>query len=173
MRMLCSLTLITTVAAGLLTGCGGGHEPAPAAAPPKPQSSMPALAPAAAATPAATAASASPATPAPPPAIDFTAAKRPLDNNGNPLSDLDILNEAIMSYGGRSMGAAAVVTGSFKTPEEQVAAMSKQYESQSRPLQSLSDLVKAGLIKALPQPPPGKQYVFDPKTQRAALVDKK
>ena len=161
-------------ALGLLVGCGGSQEPA--SAPPTrtpitkaPSAAMPALAPGnpgAAPRPAA-----SPAAVPPPPAVDFTAGKRPMDKEGNPLSDLDILNEAILAYGGRAMGNAAVVTGSFKTAEEQVAAMSKQYESRS--VKSLSDLVTAGLIKAVPQPPPGKQYVFDPKTQKAALVDKK
>ena len=39
-------------------------------------------------------------------------------------------------------------------------------------LTSLDDLVKAGLLKSIPQAPAGKKYVFDVKTQEAKLADK-
>ena len=160
-------------ALGLLIGCGGSKESAsPTAtktpAPKAPLAAMPALAPAHAGT--APSAAPSPAT-APPPAVDLATAMRPLDANGNPISDLDMLNQAIIQYGGRALGGGNIPTAEGVQGVDAInAALVRPAPAQ---LKDLSELVKAGLIKALPVPPPGKAYVLDPKTRMAALVDKK
>ena len=160
---------------GLLIGCGGSKEPAsttatktPAAK--APPAAMPALAPAQSSPAPGTAAKPGD-TPAPP-VFDFAAAGRPLDNSGKALSDLDMLNQAILSYGIRRMPQAGADPSKAKSVNEAAALMAAQ-SAGPPPLKSLSDLVKAGVIKSLPVAPPGKEYALDPNTRMAVLVDKK
>lgn len=92
----------------------------------------------------------------PPPApIDFATVQRTAVGHGPLTSDLDILNQALEIYrtGAPRPGSDSLVGG--------------------RDIKDLNELVKAGLIKALPAPPAGKQFALDSKTGKAVLVDKK
>ena len=167
-------SVVIVLVSGFLVGCGGGKEPAPAAAPaPGPKSTpsaMPPLAPGPGST--APGAMAKPSEAPPPTAFDFAAAARPLDKSGQALSDLQMLNQAIMYYSTTKMPHAGVDTSKAKNVNEAAALMAAR-SAGPPPLKSLTELVKAGVIKSLPIPPPGKEYVLDPKTQLAVLVDKK
>ena len=44
--------------------------------------------------------------------------------------------------------------------------------TQGKPPGTLEDLAKAGTIRKLPTPPPGKKYVLDPKGMSVLLVDR-
>lgn len=167
-------SVVIILVSGLVAGCGGGKEAAPAPAPapaskPKPPS-MPPLAPAPSSP--APGAKAKPGDTPAPPVFDFTAGGRPLDKSGQALSDLEMLNQAILSYGVRRMPQAGVDPSKAKSVNEAAALMAAQ-SAGPPPLKSLSDLVKAGVIKSLPVAPPGKEYVLDPATHMAVLVDKK
>lgn len=61
----------------------------------------------------------------------------------NPEVDLKALNEAVQAF----------ALGQLKDPA------------------TLEDLVKAGFMKRLPSPPPGKKYVLDAKKSAVLLVD--
>lgn len=91
------------------------------------------------------------------------------------MSDLELLNNALEGYREKKMAAAsdALSKKRFSSEAEQMAAETEATRAANAPVTDLSELVRAGLIKALPTPPAGKKYVIDPKTQRAALVDAK
>lgn len=76
--------------------------------------------------------------------------------HGEVTSDLDILNQALERYRNAAppVGADPSMGG-------------------AQQIKDLSQLVKAKVIKALPTPPPGKQFAIDPKTGQAVLIDKK
>ncbi|MEW6303896.1 MAG: hypothetical protein AB1705_10520 [Verrucomicrobiota bacterium] len=111
-----------------------------------------------------------PATPPPVTAIDFTGANRPTNERGEVLSDLDLLNQILNDYvEARATGSSGEIR-TYKTEAEEVAAMEARQKA-SEPVKDLSELVKAGLIKAVPTPPPGKRFAIDPKTQKVVLLD--
>lgn len=93
---------------------------------------------------------------APPPPIDFATVTRTSVGHGAATSDLDILNEALERYRNSAPPPGTAVS-----------------EEGTRQISDLSQLVKAGMIKALPAPPAGKQFALDSKTGQAVLVDKK
>lgn len=91
------------------------------------------------------------------------------------MTDLEILNTAVFAYNEANMnrGASANIP-TFKTEAEQSAWMAAhQNAANAGPLKDLSQLVKAGLIKALPGPPPGKKFAIDPQTHKVVLADAK
>lgn len=107
-----------------------------------------------------------------PPAIDFATAARPVNEKGDPMSDLEMLNQALFNYNeARATGAAGASSQlrTYKTEAEQMAAEAAQQKS-AGPVTDLSELVKAGIIKQVPTPPAGKRYAIDPKTHQAILV---
>ncbi len=105
-----------------------------------------------------------PATPTaavPPPtavgAVDFDA-PRPTVGHAAAQSDVDLLNHALERY--------KMVTPPGVDPADYAEKMN------NNPITDLSVLVKAGLIKRLPTPPAGKQFVIDKKTHLVVLADK-
>jgi hypothetical protein len=91
-------------------------------------------------------------------AIDF-AAERPVGGDGEPVSDLALLNEALerltMSYEDDGTGS------------EVPAKLRAVFQSIRDP----NDLVRLRLIKSAPTPPAGKQYRMDSRTKQFTLVD--
>mgnify|MGYP001575269146 CR=1 FL=1 len=76
------------------------------------------------------------------------------------------------------MRAAADVDipkGNFRNQDEEEAARAALQAAAAKKAtpRDLSDLVKAGLIKAVPAAPPGKKYVLDPKAGMVIMVDQK
>ena len=110
-------------------------------------------------------------TPAPPAVMDLATMKRPTNDKGDPMSDLEMLNHILANYNeGRATGAAASSqTRTYKTEAEQVAAEATQKQALG-PVKDLSELVTAKVIRALPTPPAGKKFAIDPKTQKVVLV---
>jgi hypothetical protein len=77
-------------------------------------------------------------------------ADRPLNSSGEPMSDLELLNDALAGY--------------LDTAAE---------EDQPRPpLKALSNLVEAGLLSGLPAPPAGKAFEYDAERRQIILVTK-
>ena len=94
-----------------------------------------------------------------PPPIDLAdMSTRPVDEQGNSATDLDMLNEALETAMMRSTtaGGAAVLKG--KTMEEQ---MNSNLGEGAAQINTVEDLVKAGVIKAVPAAPDGKKYVIE------------
>lgn len=126
----------------------GTAAPAPPGAPPPPSK---------AATPAAPAGASDLAAPAAPRAVPGT---DPLfyfrrDEKGRYLGDLEALQLAAEAYAGK-------------------AAMGEEAGQPVWPnLTNLSQLVKVGMLKALPAAPAGQKYVVDPKTHRVSLANVK
>lgn len=90
-----------------------------------------------------------------PPAVDFDDPNaRPVDADGKSATDLDLLNLAL-----EAARQKASAPGSMKgrTMEEQMASTAPVA---SAPINSVEDLVKAGVIKAVPPAPDGKKYVI-------------
>lgn len=89
----------------------------------------------------------------PPPAIDLADVNsRPVDENGNSASDLEMLNMALEQAMMRNVGSAGL---KGKTMEEQMNAS----PGDSLQINSVEDMVKHGLIKEAPKAPEGKKYV--------------
>jgi hypothetical protein len=109
---------------------------------------------------------------APAPVFDFESAERPLNEETRAeMSDLDILNQILTDYQ-EARRSVSPPPGRYKTEAEEMAAL-EAWEARLKampPVKDLSELVKAGIIKAVPAAPPGQQYVIDPKTQTVVLV---
>ena len=169
-----SATLLVVAIA--ITGCGKPEPAVPTDSPSSTapaQSAMPSLqtggGPAAPAGPAVAAA------PAPPPAIDLAAMERPANEAGDPMSDLEVLNVILFNYNEALATGAAASKGparTYKTEAEEMAATEARQRAidAGGQVRDLSQLVKAGVIKALPKPPAGKKFAIDPKTQKVVLV---
>lgn len=150
--MIGKLILISLTA--LLASCGQENKaPSTPASKAKPAEAVPGTA----ATPAAPAAAPELAAPAAPRA---TLDADPLfyfrrDEKGRYLGDLEALQLAAEAYVGK-------------------AAMGEEADQPVWPnLTNLSQLVKVGMLKALPAAPAGQKYVVDPKTHRVSLVNVK
>lgn len=162
------LLLVTTA---FLAGCGQPAQPPPLKAAPKAKLTPPPLG---------TAESAAPGAPPPPPsptavATDSAPSAPPpgqvvpgasttspntdvlfafrKDAEGRVRNDLEALQEAATSYDRR-------------------AGLSFDANKPAWPvMKDLSDLVKVGMLKALPEAPAGKKYSFDPKGAKVSLVN--
>lgn len=121
---------------------------------------------------AAPAAQATAAAKAPPATIDLATMQRPVNDKGDLMSDLEMLNQILANFNeARATGAAArPQTRTYKTEAEQMAAEAAQQQAMG-PAKDLSELVKAGVIKALPTPPAGKKFVIDPESHKVALAN--
>ncbi len=97
---------------------------------------------------------------APPPAPVMDAAEV-----GEKAKQLDVINAAAKAY--RSRQAGQGMMGTSGKSIEQLKKMGKP--AAAAPLTSLDQLVKAGLLKSIPEPPAGKKYVIDAKTQEVRL----
>ena len=154
-------------------GCGK-QEPASLAAPSAPTASAPSTMPsldtgAPVTTTPTTAKEAE--TEAPPPAIDFASLERPTDEHDRPLSDLELLNQVLFNYNEARATGGNVIQRTYKSEDEQLAAEAAQLQRSTGPVTDLSELVKAGLIKAVPAAPAGKKYAIDPQTHKVVLVN--
>lgn len=90
-----------------------------------------------------------------PPAVDFEDPNaRPVDMEGKSATDLDLLNVALEAARQKNSAPGAIKGG---TMEEQMASTAP-----AAPLQinTIEDLVKAGVIKSVPAAPDGKKYVI-------------
>lgn len=58
------------------------------------------------------------------------------------------------------------------TLEEMTAALESWYTSRGVAPKNIQELVKAGFIKKLPTPPPGKDFAIDAKNLKVIVVDK-
>lgn len=155
----------------LLAGCGqeskAPSQPAVKAKPPGAVSGTPAPAdPGAPPPPPAPVTAATPAPPAGNPASASAAPGAPTaapgsdplfyfrrDEKGQALNDLEALQLAAEAYSRKA--------GMSESPDQPVWAN----------LTDLSQLVKVGMLKALPAAPAGKKYVVQPKTHKVSLVD--
>lgn len=165
-------TLLLLVVAASLTACGKPEEatpPAPAAPAPAAVSAKPVA----------------PSTSTPPPAIDTSKIGPPppanivdLDSggekrmpNGEIAKDtLDYLNNLVAHYNEARATWSTDATPTFNTPQEKQAyddALKKLKE----PITSLEELVKAKLIKKVPEAPAGKKFIINPTTHKVELAN--
>ena len=124
-----------------------------------------------------------------PPVSDATAPAMPAGEPGlvvpddSLMGDLEKLNGAIKMYNTKrsiemmsKMGPNPGKGGAGGQNAEKQKYLANANKAKSATttagLTSLDDLVKAGLLKSIPQAPAGKKYVFDVKTQEARLADK-
>lgn len=92
-------------------------------------------------------------TDAAPPAIDFDDPdQRSINDKGEKASDLELLNDALEAAIQKN-AAPGAITG--KTMEEQ---MNSTAPKEAMTITSVDDLVKMGIIKAVPPAPDGKTY---------------
>jgi hypothetical protein len=94
-------------------------------------------------------------------AMDFSASDRMENEKGQPMTDLELLNYAVHVYTARVKSEVPILQGQFKTQDEEVAAYEAAMKRQGGGIRDLSELVKAGIIKSIPAPPPGKVYALD------------
>jgi hypothetical protein len=85
-----------------------------------------------------------------PVAFDFASSPRPTNEQGEEASDLFILNDALQQY----MDPAA-----------------RGLDTDVPPPKDLSELVRAGILRNLPAPPPGKKYELDTRRLEVVLVN--
>lgn len=129
---------------------------------------MPKLQPGGEATaPAAPTAAAAPAAPA----VDVATMPRPVNAKGDPMSDLELLNQILHNYREARATQTPSVSRAYKTEAEQMAAETAALKAVQAPIKDLSELVKAGVIKTLPTPPAGKKFAIDPQSQQVVLVN--
>jgi len=121
------------------------------------------------------------ATVAPPPSTTVPAAQaaqvipaiteieRPTNAQGNPMSDLELLNHLVQELNESRVSDADIPQKTFKTEAEQVAFEAAQEQLRKGPVKDLNELVTAGILKALPQAPAGQRYAIDATTGKVVL----
>lgn len=105
------------------------------------------------------------------PSIDFAAAERPLDAQGNRLNDLDYLSHLVHEANEARLSKSSDIPmkTSFKTEAEQMAYEESQ-RKRFEPISDLNDLVKDGYLKSLPAAPAGQKYAIDQATKKVILT---
>lgn len=101
-------------------------------------------------------------------AIATTQEERPVNDQGQVMSDLEYLNYLVHEVNESRITDVGVPQKAFKTEEEQMAyeeAMAKRMG----PVKDLNELVTAGAIRALPEAPAGQHYTLDPTTGKVVL----
>ena len=166
-------TIVGLTCAITIVGCGekGSSTPTVDSAPPAQNANPPASV-------SLTADAGTPSTAKPlvqaPVVMDLNTADRPLDARGNPMSDVEMLNLVIESYrmGAGATSADMATTGGRKPqgPAEEAAAFAAASTPKTA-INDINDLVKLGLIKAIPPAPAGKQYAYE--NGAVVLKDKK
>lgn len=115
----------------------------------------------------------------PPPAIavDFsatTAEERPRNVGGKQMSDLEYLNQLLEELAtSRFNYVPSPESAPYKNDEEREAYEAKFAELKKKlqaPITDINELVKAGVIKAIPAAPTGQKYVINATTQKIELV---
>ncbi len=105
------------------------------------------------------------------PPTDLTAAARPLNDDGNQMTDLEVLTSLVRRHN-ESLGSQEVdTTGlTFKTEAEEMAYREAR-AVKGQPITEVSQLVTLGLLKSLPPPPAGKRYAINPENQEVVLAE--
>lgn len=148
-----------------LNACGAKEEhPLPPAAPQKApdiQASLKVEAPSSPAAPTAGVAT-------PPQAADLSSMQRPINDQGNPMSDLELLNHLVHQVNESRAAGPEIKQMQFRTEAEQSAYEAAQRQKQG-PVKDLNELVAAKVIKALPTAPAGKRYAIDATSGKVVL----
>lgn len=100
--------------------------------------------------------------------LDLAVAERPVNAQGQTMSDLEFLNHLVQEVNESRISDVEIPQKAFKTEAEQVAyeeAMQKRKEL----VRDLNELVTTGILKALPQAPAGQRYAIDPATGKVVL----
>ena len=105
------------------------------------------------------------------------AAPQAFDSNtpGEKFSQLDMINGAVKAFKSRQGGQSMMMSNGMSVEQQKKMFMEKAKAGKSgneSTLTSLDQLVKAGLLKSVPEAPEGKKYVIDAKTQEVRLEKK-
>jgi hypothetical protein len=103
------------------------------------------------------------------PAIDFAQAERPINAQGNAMSDLEYLNHLVEQVNESRVSDIEIKQKAFKTEAEQVAYEEAEQQKRKGPIRDLNELVTAGVLKALPTAPGGQRYTIDATTGKVVL----
>jgi len=114
----------------------------------------------------------------PPPAtvVDFSTTTEdwPRNANGKKLTDLEYLNQLLEDYTtSRFNFVPNPESAPYKNDEEREAYEASFAEMRKKlraPISDINQLVKAGVIKAIPPAPVGQKYVINPTSQKVELV---
>lgn len=158
------LILLLAATAGCNSKEDSADVAAPAAATPAAVSiseATPATAPPPAATPGAPAMAA-------PAAIDFSQAERPVNAQGQVMSDIEYLNHLVHEVNESRVSDVSIPDKAFKTEAEQMA-YEEAMQQRKAPVKDLKELVTAGVLKELPPAPAGQNYVIDPASGKVVL----
>ncbi len=99
----------------------------------------------------------------------ITEIERPTNAQGNPMSDLELLNHLVQELNESRVSDADIPQKTFKTEAEQMAYEAAQEQLRKGPVKDLNELVTAGILKALPQAPAGQRYAIDATTGKVVL----
>jgi hypothetical protein len=105
---------------------------------------------------------------APAAAISVAQADRPINAQGNPMSDLEFLNHLIHEVNESRISSADIPQKAFKTEAEQMAYEEAQQQKKG-PVRDLNELVTAGVLKEIPPAPAGQRYAIDATTGKVVL----
>jgi len=101
-------------------------------------------------------------------AINIAQDKRPINTQGQVMSDLEYLNYLVHEVNEARITDVAIPQKAFKTEAEQMA-YEEAMAQRLGPVKDLNELVTAGVLKALPEASAGQHYVIDPTTGKVAL----
>ena len=153
----------------LLSACGAKEEhPLPPATPQKAPDIQASLKVEAPSSPIAPSAGVTAPPPAAPQAADLSSMQRPINDQGNPMSDLELLNHLVHQVNESRAAGPEIKQMQFKTEAEQSAYEAAQRQKQG-PVKDLNELVAAKVIKALPTAPAGKRYAIDATSGKVVL----
>lgn len=103
-----------------------------------------------------------------PAAIDFSQAERPVNAQGQVMSDIEYLNHLVYEVNESRISDVSVPDKAFKTEAEQMA-YEEAMQQRKVPVRDLKELVTAGVLKELPSAPAGQNYVIDPTSGKVVL----
>ncbi len=103
-----------------------------------------------------------------PAAIDFAQAERPVNAQGQVMSDIEYLNHLVHEVNESRISDVTIPEKAFKTEAEQMA-YEEAMQQRKAPVRDLKELVTAGVLKELPPAPAGQNYVIDPASGKVVL----
>ena len=102
--------------------------------------------------------------------LDIAKAERPLNSRGDAMTDLEYLNHLVEQVNESRSAPKEINQRAFKTEAEQLAYEEAQQQAVNRsPIKDPSELVSAGVIKALPPAPAGQRFALDAATGKVVL----
>jgi hypothetical protein len=104
------------------------------------------------------------------PAMDFAQVQRPINAQGDTMTDLEFLNHLVEQINEARSTDVEIKQKAFKTEAEQMAYEESQQKSKE-PVRDLNELVAAGVIKTLPSAPNGQRYAIDTTTGKVVLQE--